>query len=198
MKAVIPPDNSIRYMRQYQKVIPKVFLGGSIEMGKADNWQQQAIESLDECIIFNPRRDDWDSSWKQIPEPDTEFSKQVEWEIRAQQNSDIIIYNFLPDTQSPITLLELGFSFALPAFKFVCCPKEYFRHGNVAITTRLLGYPKSSLYTDFEDMLQAVKWKLNDICYNDDALLSEWIKEQQIAENGGVVPIDDNTETSKI
>lgn len=50
-----------------------VFLAGSIEMGAAKEWQQQAIDLFDSMIpeeqrsdylILNPRRPDWDSSWK--------------------------------------------------------------------------------------------------------------------------------------
>jgi hypothetical protein len=179
MKAVITPDSRFELFNQYPREIPKVFLGGSIEMGKAKNWQEMAIEALDECIIFNPRRDDWDSSWEQIPSPDTQFGQQVEWEIRAQQNSDIIIYNFESDTQSPITLLELGFSFNLPAHKVVCCPKEYFRHGNVVITTNLLGGDKSMVFTNFDEMLQSVKWKINDLKYKNNCSFSEWVNMNQ-------------------
>lgn len=41
-----------------------VFLAGSIEMGKAKEWQKEFIEALsDKPIRFlNPRRNDWDSS----------------------------------------------------------------------------------------------------------------------------------------
>jgi len=40
-----------------------VFLGGSVEMGKAVDWQKEVIKALkDKQIIFlNPRRNDWDS-----------------------------------------------------------------------------------------------------------------------------------------
>ena len=41
----------------------RVFLAGSIEMGKAENWQTRLVDSLKERegLILNPRRDDWDS-----------------------------------------------------------------------------------------------------------------------------------------
>ena len=45
-----------------------VFLAGSIEMGKAEDWQSETIKALSDLEnieVFNPRRDDWDSSWKQ-------------------------------------------------------------------------------------------------------------------------------------
>lgn len=44
-----------------------VFLAGSIEMGSAENWQARVERELADydVLIFNPRRDDWDSSWVQ-------------------------------------------------------------------------------------------------------------------------------------
>jgi len=42
--------------------IKGIFLAGSIEMGKAEDWQKK-VESLlknENIVIFNPRRDDWD------------------------------------------------------------------------------------------------------------------------------------------
>jgi len=50
--------------------IPKqrsFFLAGSIEMGKAIDWQSQVGNKFNDfdIIIWNPRRLYWDSSWKQ-------------------------------------------------------------------------------------------------------------------------------------
>lgn len=56
-----------------------VFLAGSIEMGLAENWQEQIEKAFDESediYLLNPRRDDWDSSWKQSIE-DEQFNEQV-------------------------------------------------------------------------------------------------------------------------
>lgn len=39
-----------------------VFLAGSIEMGKAERWQDKIVKELkhiEEAIVLNPRRDDW-------------------------------------------------------------------------------------------------------------------------------------------
>jgi nucleoside 2-deoxyribosyltransferase len=86
-----------------------VFLAGSIDMGKAVNWQEQVTAALEnyDCTILNPRRDDWDSSWKQdITDP--KFREQVEWELDCLEKADIVVYYFDPDGQAPITLLELG------------------------------------------------------------------------------------------
>jgi hypothetical protein len=57
--------------------------------------------------IFNPRRNDWDSSWIQSYE-NPQFSQQVKWELNALEKSDLIIMYLDPETKSPISLLELG------------------------------------------------------------------------------------------
>jgi hypothetical protein len=115
-----------------------VFLGGSIEMGKAVEWQKVVAQELSEydndLVLCNPRRDDWDSSWAQDPTPGTPFHSQVTWELQHQDKASINVYYFDPNTISPITLLELGsYGSINPDATIVCCPKEYFRYGNVAI-----------------------------------------------------------------
>lgn len=124
----------------------KVFLAGSIEMGGAVDWQDAVVtrlKSLDDLniVVYNPRRDDWDSSWVQDPTPGTEFHKQVSWEQYNIKSSDIVYFYFAPGTISPISLLELGqvVSFE-PRVGYVhgqtreivvCCPPEFQRYGNV-------------------------------------------------------------------
>lgn len=109
-----------------------IFLGGSIDMGAAENWQERLTKDLSgykDLVLLNPRRDDWDSSWIQDPTPGTKFYEQVEWELECQEQADVNIYYFTADSKAPITLLELGL------FNddnvVVCCPKEFYRYGNV-------------------------------------------------------------------
>jgi len=116
-----------------------IFLAGSIEMGKAENWQDKVIRRLQgtNCIIFNPRRDDWDSSWVQsIDNP--KFKEQVVWELKALEYADKILMYIDPNTKSPITLLELGL-FARDYKLIVCCPEGFYRKGNVDIVCRYYG-----------------------------------------------------------
>ena len=124
-----------------------VFLAGSIEMGKAENWQDSLGKFLEEkgYIIFNPRRDDWDSAWIQTYE-NPQFFQQVHWELNALRVSDLIIMNFIPDTISPISLLELGL-FATSKKIKVICPEGYFRKGNVEVICAEYGIP---LYNSIE------------------------------------------------
>lgn len=110
---------------------PAIFLAGSIEMGAAENWQVKIEKTLenDSVTIFNPRRDDWDSSWSHHSE---QFSHQVNWELNALDDSDIIFMYFSPETKSPISLLELGLH-AKSEKMIVVCPDGFWRKGNVAV-----------------------------------------------------------------
>lgn len=113
-----------------------IFLGGSIEMNRAERWQDRIASDLaaEDVVLLNPRRDDWDSSWKQDPTTGTQFYEQVTWELDAQDHADLLVYYFDPATVSPITLLELGaYGYAEPEAVVVCCPPAYFRYGNVRI-----------------------------------------------------------------
>jgi hypothetical protein len=134
-----------------------LFLGGSIEMGKAEDWQKKLIKSLkdEKIIFFNPRRDDWDSSWEQkITNP--EFKKQVTWELKALESSDVIVIYFDPKTKSPISLLELGLH-AKSEKLIVLCPDEFYRKGNVDIVCERYGIKQVET---FEDLVSEIKSKI--------------------------------------
>ena len=112
--------------------MPLFFLAGSIEMGKAVEWQAQLEEALDlQAVVLNPRRLDWDSSWKQDIS-DRQFKKQVVWELEALELATYILMYFDPATKSPISLLELGLH-ARSSKLVVCCPEGFWRKGNVDI-----------------------------------------------------------------
>jgi hypothetical protein len=123
----------------YKKTKHMIFLAGSIEMGKAVDWQTKVTEALKnhDITILNPRRDDWDSSWKQTID-DPKFREQVEWELQALEEATEILMYFDPATKSPISLLELGL-FARTGKLIVCCPEGFWRKGNVDIVCKRYG-----------------------------------------------------------
>lgn len=114
---------------------PSIFLAGSIDMGNAIDWQTRVEQELAhyDVVIFNPRRDDWDSSWVQDIR-NQPFKKQVDWELDHLEDADLILFYFDPNGAAPITLLELGL-FGLPENDrvIVCCPDGYWRKGNVDV-----------------------------------------------------------------
>ena len=114
-----------------------LFLAGSIEMGKATEWQSKLVKDLEDkkYIFYNPRRDDWDNSWEQdISDPN--FKKQVTWELKGLELADYIVMFFDPKTKSPISLLELGLH-ARSGKLLVVCPKGFYRKGNVDIVCKM-------------------------------------------------------------
>lgn len=137
----------------------KIFTAGSIEMGKAEHWQDRLARSLAkfDVVIFNPRREDWDSSWNQDPTPGTKFYEQVNWELSHIDDADIVVFYFDPNTQSPITLLELGYCIGINKNMVVCCPDGFFRKGNVVITCAKRGV---TVLNSFEEFIANVGLKI--------------------------------------
>ena len=131
-----------------------VFLAGSIEMGRAQHWQAEVEAACGDLpgVILNPRRDDWDSSWRQHRDNPV-FREQVEWELAAQEQASLIAMYFAPETQSPITLLELGL-FARSGRLIVCCPEGFWRKGNVDLVCLRYGVP---LLADLAALIAAVR-----------------------------------------
>jgi hypothetical protein len=123
-----------------------VFLAGSIEMGKASEWQVKIEEEVEKRMkddqvitIFNPRRKDWDSSWEQSIDNDN-FRGQVEWELDGLEAADKIVVYIDPDTKSAITLMELGLHTNSNKM-CVCCPEAFYRKGNVDIVCNKYNIP---------------------------------------------------------
>ena len=133
---------------------PTLFLAGSIEMGKAKDWQQEIQNALKNhaVSIFNPRRDDWDSSWEQSIHH-AQFRGQVEWELYHLEAARYKVFYFDPETKAPITLLELGLM-ADKVGTMVCCPAGYWRKGNVDIVCNKHGIPT---YTNLEQLIGILK-----------------------------------------
>lgn len=118
-----------------QNDVKTIFLAGSIEMDKAIDWQKYCEEALKEnYIIFNPRRDEWDSSWSQTIENDN-FNEQVTWELNALEKADIIIMYFAGNTMSPISLLEFGLYAQSNKMKVVV-EENFWRKGNIDIVCK--------------------------------------------------------------
>lgn len=136
----------------------KVFLAGSIEMGAAEDWQMKIEKFLEKenVTIYNPRRDDWDSSWTQ-EESNPQFNYQVNWEISKLIESDVIFMYFSPQTKSPISLLELGM-FSREQKMIVCCPDGFWRKGNVEVVCTRFGIP---IFNDFDKAIGSLLSKVN-------------------------------------
>lgn len=136
-----------------------VFAAGSIENGKAENWQPKLEAALEDVpgLLFNPRRDDWDSTWEQsITNP--KFSGQVNWELDHIELSRYVFFYFSPGTSSPITLMELGIvSKCKDKVVVVVCPKGYWRKGNVDVLCSRANIP---VFLDIDEGILEFKSKI--------------------------------------
>lgn len=136
---------------------PRIFLGGSIDMGNAPDWQKQLIAGLADrdVVILNPRRPDWNPAWRpEASEP--EFRRQVEWELEAQESADIIVLYLAPGSQSPVSLLELGLH-ARSGKVILLCPPGFWRKGNVDITAERYGIQQVA---SLEELHKAIDTRL--------------------------------------
>lgn len=131
-----------------------VFLAGSIEMGKAVDWQKEIEDKLGDfdVTLFNPRRDDWDSSWEQsIDNP--EFKEQVVWELDSLDKAKKIVFYMDKATKSPITLIELGLH-AKDSNCCVYCPDGFWKKGNVDIICERFNVP---MVDSIDDLVKFIK-----------------------------------------
>ena len=143
MIKVIKPLEKLPPTGKDNIVSRSLFLAGSIEMNNASLWQQTVEDICNEkkltLTIFNPRRKEWDSSWKQDMS-NSHFVEQVNWELNALDISEKIFMYFDPNTKSPISLLELGL-YAKSEKMVVVCPDGFWRKGNVEIVCKRYNVP---------------------------------------------------------
>jgi hypothetical protein len=134
-----------------------VFLAGSIESGFAEDWQTKVAKRFEsnQVTLYNPRRDEWDSSWMQ-EQKESNFNEQVNWEMNNLEDCDIIFMYFDPGTKSPISLLELGLH-ASSGKMIVVCPDGFWRKGNVEIVCTRFNIP---LFNSLKDGMGALESKI--------------------------------------
>jgi len=131
-----------------------VFTAGSIEMGKAVNWQPLMATLLNRLPITmcNPRKGKWDQSITQQAK-DEFFKQQVVWELEALEQADVICFFFDVRTMSPVSLLELGRWMDSDKI-VVCCGEKYWKSGNVHIMCERYGV---TCVETFEELVPEVE-----------------------------------------
>ena len=154
--AIVKPQNAVPLDTRK----PILFLAGSIEMGKAEDWQARLSADLSDMdiVICNPRRDEWDSTWEQRAD-NPKFREQVLWELNALDLADVIAMNFIPGTMSPVSLLEFGLH-ARTTPMAVLCPEGFWRKGNVDVTAQLYDVP---VFYDYDLWLRGIKIMLGRV-----------------------------------
>lgn len=137
VKILTPSSNVQRPIR--------LFLAGSIDNGSAVDWQKQTIERLEEIYcdggidleIYNPR----DPNWNHSIDPssaDPRLVKQINWELNALEQADVIAMYFASNSTSLISLLETGLHMKGRNL-VVYCPNDFHRCTNVRVTCDFYG-----------------------------------------------------------
>jgi Nucleoside 2-deoxyribosyltransferase like len=150
-KIFYPPDNiSVRDIGR-----KSIFLGGSIDMGKAKNWQPEMeifFTHIMNFTVFNPRRLDWDNTIEQRYH-DARFFQQVAWELNALEKADYILIFFDGKSSSPISLLELGL-YVDSGKLFVVCEEDFYRFGNIEVVCAIKNIPLFKNLDDFTNSFE--------------------------------------------
>ena len=149
----------------------RIFLAGAIDMGEAEEWQSRIVEHFQEnyrrndskfrLVFLNPRRNDWDSSWKQTPE-DVQFSTQVAWELKGIAICDLMVMYLPAGSKAPISLLELGLALGHGKELCIFCPDDFYRSGNVKITADFYGH-NDQICSTFDELISELEYKIENI-----------------------------------
>ncbi len=150
---IFTPPQNIAKRDSHQK---HIFLAGSIDMGKAEDWQADMGEYFASFNwgSFNPRRPDWDNTWIQ-DYTNPQFAQQVNWELDALDAADKILLYLVPETLSPISLLELGL-YADSKKLYVVSPQGFWRKGNVEIVCARKDIPLFDTLDDFKHFFKTM------------------------------------------
>jgi hypothetical protein len=122
----------------------RVFLAGAIDMGQAVDWQAQVIAALDGVpglVLINPRRDRF------TPDMETE---QIEWELDALEEADLILMWFPAQARAPVSFLETGLYLASGKL-LVGAERGFYRRRNLELTGRRCGVTLHERLSDLVD-----------------------------------------------
>ena len=153
-KRIIKPTEYLSAI-EYSLHTKKVFLGGTIDMGNSEDWQDKISSQLEgSVLIMNPRREQWDSSWEQTKE-NKEFVAQVNWELFHLEKADYVIIYLAAGSASPISLLELGLHLKSGRV-LICCPDGFYRKGNIDVTAE---FYRNRVFTSLDEIVEFLNSK---------------------------------------
>ncbi|KAL7811562.1 hypothetical protein V8C26DRAFT_408335 [Trichoderma gracile] len=137
-----------------------VFLAGTTSPTGEPDWRQTLTKALSSfpITIYNPKRDDWDSTWREDFSADR-WAEQVQWELEMQDKADIVVVFFHGISPAPISLLELGLC-VRSGRAIVCALEGYSKRGNVEAVCRRYG---AKLVKSEDDLKDAVIERLEQL-----------------------------------
>lgn len=166
VQIIFPPERPIftiassNPVKEFYSKYLTIFLGGTIEMGNSYNWQKDITENIknvfgerDDIYIFNPRRLDFDKDQEQSINNEY-FNTQVNWELDYLDLCQIRIFNFEPNTLSPISIGEFTqYGLTKPDSILLRCDDEYKRKGNIEIMSERFGIKNNGSFRELKKQL---------------------------------------------
>lgn len=132
-----------------------IFLAGSMVTEPEVNWRQTVVNNLQESYHFlDPTNPNHNSLG------DVEMREHIKWEFNGLRIADYIILNFLPDSLSPISMVELGMYIATRKL-IVVCPKEFYKWRYIDTLCKEYNTP---IFNQLEDVLNG---GIDIIIFND-------------------------------
>ena len=120
------------------------FLAGSIDYHSPNPWRKSIIKKAKSSIhFFDPTRRDHDSL------DNLEMQRHINWELMALELSDQIILNFLPDSKSPISMVELGL-YARSGKLVVVCPIDFYQRRYIEVLCKTYNI---KLFSNLNDLI---------------------------------------------
>ncbi len=138
---------------------PKIFLAGSVNNGKAVDWQTRAITYMEtqwtenNAVVYNPRRPDGEF----LPENEVE---QATWTISMLNAVDYIILHLAGDSGSPISTFELGL-FVNDKRLHLSIDDSYVRKEIIEIHYDFFGV--GQIHDTLEDSIDAIESKILNV-----------------------------------
>lgn len=158
-------NENVIIMAPNEPTIPKsdkptfsMFLAGTIDLGKSEDWQKKVCDTVEklQCrnarlVVFNPRRKEWSDD-------EGEMQKQIKWELNHMEKADMIIMFIAKGSKSPISLMELGIH-AKEKKLVVFCSESFYRFENIEETCKFYNIPlvKTDTADTIIDMLKALE-----------------------------------------
>ncbi|KAJ6438874.1 nucleoside 2-deoxyribosyltransferase domain-containing protein [Purpureocillium lavendulum] len=121
---------------------PSIFLAGTTRQTSSGDWRARLTAALSAhpIDVFNPARADWDATWRE-DFTDARWAQQVEWELDAQDEADLVVVYLAAATDAPVSLLELGLAVARTGKTVVVCAEDgYRKRGNVEAVCARFGH----------------------------------------------------------
>lgn len=123
-----------------------IFLAGSMDHKQEGSWRDTISAEFGAYSIFDPTNNNHDHLNTK------EMKRHINWELDALQLSDMILLNFLPNAQSPISLVELGMYIRSNKL-IVICPQEFYKSNYVHTLCKKYNTPIFNNITEAKTLL---------------------------------------------